>query len=195
MSKDRNQTGFTLVELLVTMVIMGVVVAGMYNLFRVHNLMAARQDETTKMQQELLSVMIQMTDDLRMCGYAPFGGVFGFDGVFSNSTVVNCTSDRNENGILDANSTDHIAYRISGNSIEMYDPSNSTWSSAASNISALRFLYFDEDGNAINPTASNADTIRVVEISAQAIPSPERSSMNINSRNMTTQVFLRNVGL
>lgn len=88
MPEQRNQSGLTIVELLVGMVILGIVVTGLYNLFRVHNLMAAKQEETTRMQQELLSVIVQMADDIRMCGYTPNGGSFGFNSTSTDATSI-----------------------------------------------------------------------------------------------------------
>jgi type II secretory pathway component PulJ len=58
-----EESGLTLVELLVFIAVFGLISTGLYNIFRVHNLMAAKQEETTLMQQELLSVMVQMADD------------------------------------------------------------------------------------------------------------------------------------
>ena len=186
----------TLVEILVAMAILGVIVTGIYNLFRVHNLMAARQEETTLMQQELLSIMFQMTEDLRMCGYTNSTNDFGFVTAGTNATSVYCTSDRDGDGVLDANNTEHLAYRISGNSIESFEPSNATWVLAASNISALNITYFDSDEVVIpNITNATARNIRFVDITVMAIASAERSNLNIGNRTMSTRVYCRNMGI
>lgn len=175
-------------ELLVTLVIVGIVAAAIYNLFRVHNLMAARQDETTRMQQELLSSVVQIADDLRMCGYTTEGGYNGFNST-SNSTVVICSKD----GDLSSNST-LIGYRFNTvtNAID-YMNANGVWEEAATNISNVVFNYFDSNGTNIN--AAMSESIRAVDITVTAVASPERSLLNIGNRTMSTRVYCRNTGL
>ena len=195
MPEQHNQSGMTLVEILVAMVMMGIIITGIYNLFRVHNLMAAKQEETTMMQQELLSAMADMTEELRMCGFKPMGnGFFGFNASGTNQTSVYCTRGLSINN----NSTDIIAYtrNSTNNDLLVYISSDDEWVAAASNISDLNFIYFNEDGLEIsNPTAATVGQIRMIEINATAIPSPERAKLNINSRTMHSRVWLRNMGL
>lgn len=192
MPEHRNQSGMTLVEILVAMAILGVIVTGIYNLFRVHNLMAARQEETTLMQQELLSALVQMADDLRMCGYAPGGGTFGFNATQTNATAVYCT--KNATG---AGNDTQIGYRLdaANNEIDLFLNSNATWEAAASNIANLNIVYFDINGNIILNPAANATNIRYVDITATAIASAERSNLNIANRTMSTRVYCRNTGI
>ena len=169
MPEHRNQSGMTLVELLVGMVILGIVVTGIYNLFRVHNLMAAKQEETTRMQQELLSIMVILTDDIRMCGYTPNGGNFGFNSTWTNQTAIYCTSDWNRNKILDMNNSEHIAYRFSNNTIEKFESEFGLWNSAATNIENLTLTFFNKDGLDFVPDPTNVNDIRFVEINATAM--------------------------
>lgn len=192
MPEHRNQSGMTLVEILVAMAILGVIVTGIYNLFRVHNLMAARQEETTLMQQELLSALVQMADDLRMCGYAPDGGTFGFNATQTNATAVYCT--KNATG---AGNDTQIGYRLdaANNEIDLFLNSNATWEAAASNIANLNIVYFDINGNTILNPAANATNIRYVDITATAMASTERANLNIANRTMSTRVYCRNTGI
>ena len=191
MPEHRNQSGMTLVEILVAMAILGVIITGIYNLFRVHNLMAARQEETTLMQQELLSALVQMADDLRMCGYAPDGGPFGFNATQTNATAVYCT--KNATG---AGNDTQIGYRLdaANNEIDFFLNSNATWEATASNIAALNLVYLNNNGTILNP-ATDAANIRYVDITATAIASTERSNLNIGNRTMSTRVYCRNMGI
>lgn len=100
-----DQSGMTLVEIPVSLFIMGLVVTGGYN--SLTSTIAAEQEETTRMQQELLTSMVQMTDDPVMCGYAPTSGrLWSADllgvgdpyGRATNGTSVYCSWDANENG-------------------------------------------------------------------------------------------------
>lgn len=191
MPENRKQSGMSLVELLVAMVIMGIVITGIYNLFRVHNLMAAKQEETTRMQQELLSALVDISDELRMCGYTPLNSTqnFGLKVTASNMRETNATSVYCTRG----GAFNHIAYRSENNAIHVYNSSDE-WDIVASNISDLRFAYFDVNGDEIvAPTNATIEQIRLIEINATAIPTPERSALGIRSRNMNTRVWLRNL--
>lgn len=200
MPEHNKQSGMTLVEILVGLVMMGIVVTGIYNLFRVHNIMAVKQDETTRMQQELLTALVVMSDDLRMCGYTPINSDENFGLIVqeindraTNSSSVYCTKGSTTNSTISLD----IAYRMgNGNSLLSYVASNGTWEIVASNISDLRFTYFDRDEDeVIAPTNASIKEIRMIEINATAIPSPERAALGINSRNMHTRVWLRNLDL
>lgn len=194
MPERHNQSGMTMVELLVAMVIMGVIITGIYNLFRVHNLMAAKQEETTLMQQELFSAMAQMSDDLRMCGYTPATGTFGFNATATNSTAVYCTKAQTGAG----NNTEiGYAFDPADNEIDVLINSNGTraWETAATHISELNFVYFDAEGNIIANIAANAAQIRAVDITATATASPDISGLHVGNRTMNTRVYCRNIGI
>lgn len=182
----------TLVEILVALVMFGIIATGVYNVFRVHNLMAAKQEETTMMQQELLSALVDMSEELRMCGFSTSKtSSFGLNASATNSSSIYCTRALSFNN----NSTSIISYRRDNqNQLLVYIPATDTWEAAASNISDLRFTYYDRDGAAISPNSTNIDSIRMVDINATAIPSPERSGLNIHSRNMHTRIWMRNFG-
>lgn len=192
-----EQSGMTLVEILVTIAILGFIATGIYNIFRVHNIMAARQDETTRMQQELLSIMVMMSDDLRMCGYTPNGGTFGFNATGTNATAVFCTSDKNGNGVLNANNTnpEHLGYRFVGNQIQVFEPQTAAWNATSNVFAGLQIRYFNSNATQFVPTAGTIGDIRFVEITATAMASAARANMPIANRTMTTRVYCRNLGI
>lgn len=195
MPENHSQSGMTLVEILVAMVMMGILATGIYNLFRVHNLMAAKQEETTHMQQELLSVMVQISEDLRMCGYSrPEIGVdAGFNATATTATSVYCT--KHQTG-PSGNSNTEIGYRFNTgeNTIEFFLNNNSTWAIAANNIAELNFIYRNIDGATLNAT-TDANAIRYVDITATAQATDARSALNIKDRTMNTRVYCRNMGI
>ena len=196
MPENHNQSGMTLVEILVAMAIMGLIATGIYNLFRVHNLMAAKQEETTQMQQELLSAIVQIAEDLRMCGYSTGSGInVGFNATATNSTAVYCT--KQQTGLVPANINTNIGYMFDAdnNKIDFFLNSNSTWTTAASNISDLNFIYFDIDGNIIPLPIVDTRTIRYVEITATAQATAARSGLNIRDRTLSTRIYCRNMGI
>jgi len=194
MPENHNQSGMTLVEILVAMVMMGILATGIYNLFRVHNLMAAKQEETTHMQQELLSVMVQISEDLRMCGYSTGSGTnVGFNATATDSTSVYCTKQQTGPS---GNANTVIGYMLNtaDNKIEFFLNSNSTWVTAANNIADLNFIYRSIDGDILNAT-TDANAIRYVDITATAQATDARSALNIRDRTMNTRVYCRNMGI
>ncbi len=217
MAITRAQKGFTIIELLVATVIVGIITTGIYNVFNIHNRIAAEQEETTHMQQELLVSTGQIANDLRMCGFAPRFGNFGFShrpnsgspdyGRAVNSTTIYCTLDADGNGTHDVNSVDeHVGYALNiadsgaplatpDNILRKYasDGSATKWQPAAMNIGNLRFTYFDASGNLIANPSANLNNIRIVEITATAVPSPERAGLGIGNRTMSTRIWCRNL--
>lgn len=194
MPERNRQAGMTLVEILVGLVMMGIIATGIYNLFRVHNLMAAKQEETTMMQQELLTALVDMSEEIRMCGFSATGSnSFGLNSTATNQTSIYCTRSTS----FANNTTNIISYtRNNNNELLVFISANNTWEAAATNISDLRFSYFDANGTEIaNPSPGNIDEIRMVGINATAIPSPTRAALGINNRNMHTRVWMRNLGI
>ena len=190
MPEQSKQSGMTLVEILVAMVILGLIVTGISNLFRAHNLMAARQDETTLMQQELLFSLTQIAEDLRMCGYTTGAGNNGFNATSSATTVI-CTKDPD----LSSNST-RIGYRFNaGNNTIDYLNATGDWEQAATHISNVMFRYFNHNGTNVAVNSTTASSIRAVDITVTAVASAERSKLNIGNRIMGTRIYCRNSGL
>jgi type IV pilus assembly protein PilW len=73
MGKSRQQ-GFTLVELLVVMVIMGVVVMAIYGLYQSNQRSNLKQDEVVELQQNLRVAMEQLRKDILLAGFmCPIG--------------------------------------------------------------------------------------------------------------------------
>jgi prepilin-type N-terminal cleavage/methylation domain-containing protein len=215
----KTQLGMTLIELLVVMTITGIVVTGLFSIFQAHHIIALKQEETTLMQQELLAATTQIADDLRMCGYSATGAPgFGFIhkpatgspdyGRGTNETSVYCTLDWTGDGTLNENgigsSSEHIAYRLNvanngspkpqtDNVLRKYDTGAVHWQPASTNIEALRFAYFDADGNPIADPGANTNSIRIVSIELTAAPSENRSNLGIGNRTMRTLVLCRNI--
>lgn len=191
MSENKSQSGMTLVEILVAMIMMGVVITGIYNLFRVHNLMAAKQEENTLMQQELLSTIVQMSNDLRMCGYdLPGNSGNGFVQNATNATSIRCTRAPASDG------STQIGYVLRPDNTIDWLNASAEWIPAAVNIADLSFTYLSRNGTVITPlTPEEADEIRFIDITIVAQASDERAILNIANRTMNTRVYCRNMGL
>ncbi len=181
----------TLVEILVATVMMGIVLTGLYNLFRVHNIMAAKQEETTLMQQELLSAIVQISEDLRMCGFTlPGPTVNGFVQNATNATSVRCTRSAASDG------STQIAYTLRPNNTVDWLNASAEWITAAENIANLNFVYRDSNGDVIPINTPEIETnTRFIDITISAKASDERDGLNISNRTISTRVYCRNMGL
>lgn len=204
---ELNQKGLTLVELLVSIFVSALILTGAVQLFGTHNMIAARQEENSLMEQELLNAMTQIAQELRMCGYSPQGGSFGFanpgtNGRGLNATALYFTWDRNEDAAVDENSTETVGYRLnvdaSGNTISpapntMSRYMNGVWRVASSNIGAVNFSYLSENGTNISNPAANISDIRSVSVVLTGVASTARSGLGIANRTMTSTFYCRNV--
>jgi type IV pilus assembly protein PilW len=69
----RSNQGFTLVELLVTLVVSGVVLAGICSTFYSQHTSYVNQEQIVSMQQNLRAAMYIMEREIRMAGHDPNG--------------------------------------------------------------------------------------------------------------------------
>ncbi len=206
----RSQCGLTLVELLVVVVIGSMVLGSVLSLFDTNHKIYLQQDELSRMQQEIRSVLGQLAGDIRMGAFDPTQAgskVFGFkefgsidaQGRSSNDTAIYLTSDLNRDGMLNNNGTgstdEHIAYYLDppSQTLFRFDSNSSNaapnkWEIAATNIQDIQFSYLDKDGNA----TVNVDDIRCVEVTVVAAASAARSHLKVSDRSMSTRIQCRN---
>jgi len=117
--KNANR-GFTLVEMLVTLAVSGIIMTGVYTAFKAQQDSYLAQDQIAEVQQNIRASINYMARDLRMAGFDPqVSGNFSIIDVRSrdlNNALPSATSDPvypaisftvdlNEDGNLDANET------------------------------------------------------------------------------------------
>jgi len=148
-----KNTGFTIVELMVAMVISLVVMGTIYSTFQVQQKSYIHQERVAVVQQNLRAAMYYMTREIRMAGYDPTGssnfGIvtadpasinFTMDYLYSNATL-------SDNGVID--SGEGITYSLSGTNLVRDAGGKQV---IAQNIDSLTFTYMDQDGNGTNET-------------------------------------------
>lgn len=126
-------SGFTLVEILVTLGLVGIVSAAMYKTFQIQQHSYMIQEQVVEMQQNVRAAMDIMVQDIRMAGYDPKAtGTFGFvclpgtgspdygrytasDGIAfytDNGSTTTPSPPQNGNGILDNSDSEQVAFRV-----------------------------------------------------------------------------------
>lgn len=216
--KRSGQSGMTLVETLVAMAISGLIVSAIYSLFQTHHRIAIRQSQTTLMQQELLSAISLISEELRMCGFSAHGASgFGFShkpgtgapdyGRTTTRSAVYCTQDWNADGTVNEDGSgslrEHAGFRLNvsndgstktvpDNVLRKYDTGAVHWQPFSTNVGDLRFTYFDASGTIINDPQTHTQDIRSVRVQITAIPSPFHAGLGIGNRTMSTMVWCRN---
>ena len=216
-----EQSGMTLVETLVAMAISGLIVSAIYSVFHTHQRIAVRQSQTTLMQQELLSAISLISEELRMCGFSAQGSPgFGFShkpgtgapdfGRATTGAAVYCTQDWNADGTINESGSgslrEHAGFRLNvandgsakkvpDHVLRKYDTGAVRWQPLSTNIGDLRFTYFDASGAIIHDPQWNTQDIRSVRVRITAIPSPSQAGLGIGNRTMSTMVWCRNAKL
>lgn len=82
-----DQAGFTLVELLVAMALMGIVMTAIFNLYLGTERSADTQDRIADVQQNIRFAMDQVVRDIRMAGFAVAGSTSAISSGPPNPTV------------------------------------------------------------------------------------------------------------
>ena len=169
--------GFTLIEILISIAIAGIVMGGIYSTYYSQQKAYVAQDQVAMMQQNLRAAMYYMEREIRMAGYDPTGGAgsriedMGWDAGANRYTSINITMDLTDNaGTGDADgdtddSNEDITYSLydSGGDGDM-DLGRKVGAGnnqpVAENIDALDFVYLDESGN-LTATASEVKSVQI----------------------------------
>lgn len=195
-----SSEGFTLVELLITMLVSGIIMAGVYTAYLSQQQLYTAQEQVVEMQQNIRAAMDMITRGIRMAGYDPLrmagsgfltaqagnirftqdidgNGAGDGDGALDDAGEFvdfgfSPADDADRNGVPDAvtNGVPNAA-SLSTRSDNVL-ASVAPYQAIADNIQAVEFLYLDA---AANPTAVLAD-IRLVRISIlarTALPDPQ----------------------
>jgi len=180
-----TQAGFTLVEMLVTLLIISIISGAAYSMFASLNRSYTTQSVASAVQQRVRAALDYMIRDIRMAGLDPLrtGGI----GVVSATpTAFRFTADKNMDG--DTNdAAEDVTYSVAGGNLQLIDDQGTDILSQY--VTNSSFTYFDEDG----VVTTNIPDIRSVEI-IMTIREPSGGGKWV-SRTFTTQVRCRNLGL
>jgi type IV pilus assembly protein PilW len=177
----QNQSGFTLVELLIAMVVALLVSAAIFASYKVQQQTHKAQMQVTEIQQNLRAAMEMMSREFKMVGYDPtYTGEYGI--TVATATNFQFTADLCDNGddpkavavplcpapgkYAGQNLDETYNYRIFGTRDLVRTPADSP---IAHNIEFIEFYYILEDGTGRPaPSADEIVDVRSVRVTIVA---------------------------
>lgn len=191
-----NNKGFTLVELMVSIAMTGIIATAIYAAYTLHQRTSTAQEQVVEMQQNIRAAMLTIMPEIRMAGFDPLdSGKAAIEEAYGDAIYF--TADLNTDGNVSVGGDDvgeHIAFDLytNGNGVSILgmtraktaitinnmgaghyevDPPNSTSPShqpIAENIEAIQFQYRDIDDNLLAVPVATPSDIHTVTISILA---------------------------
>ncbi len=155
-----NNRGFTLVELMITLAMTGIIIAAVYSANSVQQRANSRQDQELEVQQSLRAALYAINQEIRMAGYDPeSSSKAGFTA--ATATALTFTMDSNANKKIDAGSDETVTYSLNGTTLKR------NGQPLIDNVEQLEFYYTMEDETQTT-TPGKLEDIRSVTISLLA---------------------------
>ena len=170
----KHGSGFTVIELLVSMTISLVVLAAVAKTFTVQTRQNSAEEQVAQMQQNVRAALDLMVREIQMAKYDPAGTAFpaGTYGVTYSASQLEVKSD-----VVDGNGTINTATGSLEDIIYAFDSTNLTITRKlgtsgtadilADGITNFQFTYYDANGAAVT-AAANSGSIRKVTITIAA---------------------------
>jgi type II secretory pathway pseudopilin PulG len=164
MGESRNgEKGFTLVELLVSILVSMIVLAAVSATFIIQNKSYSNQEQVVNAQEQARAAVQLMTKELLMAGYDPTGfAEAGFEVAESGTIQFTMDTDANQS----CTGSERIIYTLDTDENQV----TRNGQPIAENIQALTFTYFDSDDTQLTAPLSTADLTKVARVSVEVTP-------------------------
>ena len=189
--KNDRASGFTLMELLVSMSIGMVVLAAVAKTFTVQSRQNTAEEQVAQMQGNARAALDLMVREIQMAKYNPAGTAFSSAyGVTYSASQLEVKADMDGNGTISTSSgsvEDIIYARDAANNYITRKLGSGTAEIVADNITAFTFAYYDANGSAVT-SSGNSGNIRKVTINITARTAKPDPSYTSNSGYRTYQI-------
>ena len=203
----KSDRGFTLTELMVSLVISGVLMTAVYAVFNSQQKSYAVQDQLAASHQNLRAAMNFMVKEIRMAGFDPLKDpTAGINQAEANKIVFKIRPDSNDDGKVDENDLlKEITYSLydSGMDADLIKDDLGRKIGAGSNqpvaqnIDTLDFVYLDEEGKPLEFPIVNLREIRAVQVTLvakTAKPDPSfKQNGGFRTKTLRERVVCRNL--
>lgn len=198
------QAGFTLVELLVSMLLTSIIMLAIYSVYRVQTHSAKVQENRLEAQEYARSVIDMMVREIRNAGYFPVtvtdlvnctplqGGI-----VTAGAQTFSFNLDADANGDC-VGSNERVTYTLSGSDVTRAADGGTAESLTNGNITAFNLKYFTQAGAELTQpiAAANLANIQRVLISVTVqSKNPDTEFGGQLTVTVTSNADLRNRGL
>ena len=179
MTASKKTSGFTLVELLVTLAVSAVIMTAVYAAYQSQQRSYVTQEEVAALQQNLRVAMFYMSNQIREAGCNPSETDVNRPGILTAEVgEINFTSDIRGSsfGTEPDGKTDgpyeNITYDLFTSdgiqSLGIQNTSGATRQAVIENVAALNFVYLDQNGTVLDDgsgtVTTNISNIRAVEV-------------------------------
>ena len=212
MDVEKNNHGFTLIELIIAMLICVIVMAGIISAFRKQETSHLTQEQVIEMQQSLRGALNIMAKDIRMAGYDPDGThgsgiVIAGDGsnnantmkfTYFNKDAGTDNADNDNDGTKDESGEElqtieyYIYDSLSDGNNDIGRRYGARLDAIVKNIATLKFTYLDKSG------IVTADISAIRSIKVLIKTQPDINAANFaggGTRTLTETIKCRNLGL
>jgi len=192
----KSDRGFTLVELMVSMAVFGIIIAGIYETYLFQQKAYTKQEQVANMQQNMRAALYFLKRDIRMAGYNGYNpaGLAGSTVTIARSAEFQFQSDADADGSV-GGTNEVIRYALSNDAnidgiadgfpCNLGKDTGGGLQPVAENVEAIEFCYILEDGTITTaPAAADHENIRGVYISMLA-----RTETPLNKGNQVARVY------
>ena len=187
MNSPRNtfQSGFSVVELMCSILVLGLAAAGVLGIFISQRKVFDAQEQIMEMNQNVRSAVDLMTREIRM---AALNGV-----IAATSTMIRLRADLDQNGSITPD--EDIAYAFDDKARQVSRTTQDGVNSVvAENVTTFSLIYTMKDGTQTQ-TPGNLSQIRIVQISITAQTAHPDPSGQYRVMTLTSDITPRNMCL
>ncbi len=202
----QKNKGFTLVELMITLAMSGIIIAAVYSVYSMQQRAYGRQNQVMEVQQKLRAVLYMMGQEIRMAGFNPQGAKdFGI--TRAEATAISFSMDSDSSKTVDPG--EEVTYTLKGDILERgnealadyieniefyYTMKNGSQTLAPTDKKDIRAITISVLGRAENSDSKFTDTNTYTSASGEDW-TPKGNNKHYRRQLFITTIQCRNMGL